>query len=215
MIIIILFIIILNAVSILLMYRSLNNLTSKEKLIYIAAGTVIMYLLTSLVYWISTRNIEITEVSSTGKDLIIFLFVPINGIVVLPLFAKSYSKFRANKLSSRVLRNRGIALGLILLIMLIIECAYFENVQKQVENMINDKNSKYYQIQQDALNIIAEANEVEGESTNGASSNTVANVIGVTNQVKGGEINENTIEENGIEEELNNEEVNVLENAAE
>ena len=73
MIIIILFIIILNAVSILLMYRSLNNLTSKEKLIYIAAGTVIMYLLTSLVYWISTRNIEITEVSSTGKDLIIFL----------------------------------------------------------------------------------------------------------------------------------------------
>lgn len=215
MIIIILFIIILNAVSILLMYRSLNNLTSKEKLIYIAAGTVIMYLLTSLVYWISTRNIEITEVSSTGKDLIIFLFVPINGIVVLPLFAKSYCKFRANKLSSRVLRNRGIALGAILLIMLIIECAYFENIQKQVENMINDKNSKYYQIQQDALNMIAESNELAGESANGTSSNTVANVVEVTNQVKGGEINENNTDGNVIEEELNNEEENVLLNAAE
>ena len=81
--------------------------------------------------------------------------------------------------------------------------------------MINDKNSKYYQIQQDALNMIAESNELAGESANGTSSNTVANVVEVTNQVKGGEINENNTDGNVIEEELNNEEENVLVNAAE
>ena len=54
-----------------------------------------------------------------------------------------------------------------------------------------------------------------GESANGTSSNTVANVVEVTNQVKGGEINENNTDGNVIEEELNNEEENVLVNAAE
>ena len=90
MLIIILFILILNIVSILLMYRSLTDRTPKEKLIFIAIGIAIMYMLTSVVYWISTRNVEITEVSDVGKDLIIFLFVPINGIIVLPLFARSF-----------------------------------------------------------------------------------------------------------------------------
>ena len=214
MLIIILFIIVLNAVSIILMYRSLNNISSKEKLIYIAAGTVLMYFLTSIIYWISTRNIEITEVSRTGKDLIIFLFVTINGIIVLPLFAKSYCKFKDNKLSSRVFRNRGIALGILLLIILIVECAYFENIQRQVEIMINEKNSKYYQIEQEALNMIAEANSIEEENINDINTNDTnlqSNLIEVetTNDITNGQTNENNTIEGNITDSIpeNNENV--------
>ena len=214
MIIIVLFILILNIVSILLMYRSLDNMTQKEKLIYIAAGTVMMYLLTLIIYWISTRNIEITDVSRTGKDLIIFLFVPINRIIVLPLFAKSYSKFRDNKLSSRVFRNRGIALGILLLIILIVECAYFENIQRQVEIMINEKNSKYYQIEQEALNMIAEANSIEEENINDINTNDTnlqSNLIEVetTNDITNGQTNENNTIEGNITDSIpeNNENV--------
>ena len=214
MIIIVLFILILNIVSILLMYRSLDNMTQKEKLIYIAAGTVMMYLLTLIIYWISTRNIEITDVSRTGKDLIIFLFVPINGIIVLPLFAKSYCKFKDNKLSSRVFRNRGIALGILLLIILIVECAYFENIQRQVEIMINEKNSKYYQIEQEALNMIAEANSIEEENINDINTNDTnlqSNLIEVetTNDITNGQTNENNTIEGNITDSIpeNNENV--------
>ena len=67
MLVILLFIIILNIVSIVLMYYCLADLTKKEKLIYIAAGTALMYILTTIVYWISTRGIEMTEVSEMGK----------------------------------------------------------------------------------------------------------------------------------------------------
>ena len=132
MLIIILFILILNVVSILLMYRSLNNRNSKEKLIFIAMGIALMYILTSVVYWISTRNIEMTEVSDLGKDLIIFLFVPINGIIVLPLFARTYCKFKDGGISGTILKNRGIVLGIVLLILLIVECSYFENIKNQI-----------------------------------------------------------------------------------
>lgn len=215
MIIIVLFILILNIVSILLMYRSLDNMTQKEKLIYIAAGTVMMYLLTLIIYWISTRNIEITDVSRTGKDLIIFLFVPINGILVLPLFAKSYSKFRDNKLSSRVLRNRGVALCLILFIILIIECVYFENIQKQVENMISEKNNKYYQIQQQALNSIANSTTEESINVNDTKSQSNQIDVETANEIKGEEVEENnSIAENvaeGIPENTDNVIVDTLE----
>lgn len=215
MIIIVLFILILNIVSILLMYRSLDNMTQKEKLIYIAAGTVMMYLLTLIIYWISTRNIEITDVSRTGKDLIIFLFVPINGILVLPLFARSYSKFRDNKLSSRVLRNRGVALCLILFIILIIECVYFENIQKQVENMISEKNNKYYQIQQQALNSIANSTKEESINVNDTKSQSNQIDIETVNKIKSEEVDENnSIAENvaeGILENTDNVIVDTLE----
>ena len=170
MLIIILFILILNVVSILLMYRSLNNRNSKEKLIFIAMGIALMYILTSVVYWISTRNIEMTEVSDLGKDLIIFLFVPINGIIVLPLFARTYCKFKDGGIIGTILKNRGIVLGIILLILLIVECSYFENIQNQVVKMITDR-----------------SNQVQQETTNELSteqSNEIVNNAGTTNQIE-------------------------------
>lgn len=136
MAIVVLFILILNIVSIVLMYYSLKDTPKKEKLVFIAGGTALMYVLTSVVYWISTRDIAITEVSELGKDLITFAFVPINGIIILPLFARSYYAFKNGRVEGRILRNRGIVLGVILIILLALECSYFENIQEQVVNMI-------------------------------------------------------------------------------
>ena len=69
-----------------------------------------MYILTSIVYWFSTRGIEVTEVSERGKDLITFLFVPINGIIMLPLLAKSYNKLKYGNLDKSVFLKRGAVL---------------------------------------------------------------------------------------------------------
>lgn len=189
MLFIIFFILILNIVSILLMYRSLNDRTPKEKFIYIAMGIAIMYVLTSIVYWISTRNIEISEVSDLGKDLIIFLFVPINGIIVLPLFARSYCRFKDGGINGTVLRNRGIVFGIILLILLIIECGYFENIQNQVVKMITNKNS---QVEQET------ANQLEAEQSNIITNDTTDNVNQITNALEsnGNNITVNEIDEN-------------------
>ena len=189
--IIILFILILNVVSILLMYRSLNAREPKEKLLFIVIGTALMYVLTSIVYWISTRNIEITEVSDLGKDLIIFLFVPINGIIVLHLFARSYCKFKDGGISNTVLRNRGIVLGVILLILLIVECTYFENIQKQVVNMINERNNQTQHENDNNEQLEATTNDINSNET--VESTNTSNLIEVeTTNV----VNDNTVNEN-------------------
>ena len=89
---------------------------------------------------------------------------------MLPLLARSYCKFKDGGISGTVFRNRGIVLAVILLILLIIECAYFENIQNQVVKMITDR-----------------SNQIQQETTNELSieqSNEIVNNTGTTNQIE-------------------------------
>lgn len=186
MLVIVLFILILNVVSILLMYKCLGIESKKEKLIFVIMGTALMYILTSIIYWISTKDIQMTEVSERGKDLIIFLFVPINAILTLPLFAKSFSKFRDGRIDGKILRNRGVLLIILLAIILIFECIYFKNIQQQVVNMITEEERQTVEQQQTYLNSVAANTLVTGEnaidSTNSVDDENVVNVNDINNQ---------------------------------
>ena len=186
MLVIVLFILILNVVSILLMYKCLDIESKKEKLIFVVMGTALMYILTSIIYWISTKDIQMTEVSERGKDLIIFLFVPINAILTLPLFAKSFSKFRDGRIDGKILRNRGVLLIILLAIILIFECIYFKNIQQQVVNMITEEERQTVEQQQTYLNSVAANTLATGEnaidSTNSVDDENVVNVNDINNQ---------------------------------
>ncbi len=167
MLLILVFILVLNIVAIALTYYCLSDIEKKEKIIFIAIGIAVIYVLTSFVYWISTKNIAIKAVSETGKNLITFLFVPINGIVVLPILAKSYAKYKIGNLKIDKLRNRGIVLTIILVILLAIECAYFKDIQNKVVTMI-EENQKIQQEKEKSTPSIVNmmANEQENEITN-------------------------------------------------
>lgn len=201
MAILLVFILIANIVSIVLMYYCLGDVSKKEKWIFIGAGIGIMYILTSIVYWISTNGIEMTEVSETGKNLITFLFVPINGIIILPLFAKSYAKFKSGRLDSRIFLNRGIVLGVLLLIILVIECIYFKNIQVQVVELIK-QNQEQIQAPNgtigDMMNAVENQNFISNDISNEVSENVNSNEI-KNNEVDNNEVNSNEIISNKID----------------
>ena len=167
------FIFILNIVSIALVYHCLQGIENKEKMIFIVVGMAIIYILTSIVYWISTIGIEMGEVSEIGKDLITFLFVPINSLVILPLLAKSYIKLKFGSLDKRVFFNRGIVLATILLILLIIECIYFKNIQVQVVDFVK----RNMQIQQNKEINNNNLNNLENENTLNIINELEANIV--------------------------------------
>lgn len=186
--IILFFTLLLNIVAIVLTYNSLSKIDKKERIIVVAVGIAVVYVLTSFVYWLSTKDIAIKEVSELGKNIITFLFVPINSIIVLPLMAKSYNKYKIGRLASDKLRNRGIVLGIILLIVLIIECSYFKDIQNGVIRLIEENKTKVEQqknetsnIQQDLemSNEIAnvEANQVINEVIVNTEANQVINEV--------------------------------------
>lgn len=164
MLLILFFILVLNIVAIALTYYCLSDIEKKEKIIFIAIGIAVIYVLTSFVYWISTKDVAIKAVSETGKNLITFLFVPINGIVVLPILAKSYVKYKIGNLKIEKFKNRGIVLAVILFILLAIECAYFKDIQNKVVTMIeeNQKTQQENEISTPSITNIME-NEQEDE----------------------------------------------------
>ena len=159
---ILVFIIVLNVVAVALTYNCLSNLEKKEKVIFIAVGVAIIYMLTSFVYWISTKDVAIKEVSETGRNVITFLFVPINAIIILPLVAISFNSYNIGRLQPNKLRNRAIIITILLVIMLVIECSYFKNIQNGVVDLI-ENNKK-----QNAQNVLQEytSNEVKKDDSN-------------------------------------------------
>lgn len=204
MAVLLLFILIFNIVSIVLMYYCLGDIEKKEKIIFIAVGTGIMYILTSIVYWISTMGIEITEVSETGKNLITFLFVPVNGLIILPILAKSYAKLKYGNISNKVFANRILVLAVLLIIILIIECNYFRQIQEQVVNLI--KNNANIQQETNTNQLSDETNNNSLDNLNNQITEDVVNEVNTiiqkntiteTNIING---NENVVVVNTLEE---------------
>lgn len=130
-------ILILNLVAIFITYKFLGEkIEQKEKVIFIVVGVAIVYITVSLVYWLSTRNIDLGTSNELGKNFIIFTFVPINSMVVLPFLANSYKYFKQGRLKKQNFRNRIILFSVILIIVLMIEFFYFKDIQNGILNMV-------------------------------------------------------------------------------
>ena len=94
-----------------------EDFEKKEKSIFLVVGIAIMYMIVSLVYWLSTRGIDLGINNEMGKNFIIFTFVPIK----------------------QNFKNRIILLCVILIIVLILEFFYFKDIQNSILNMLAAK----------------------------------------------------------------------------
>lgn len=197
-------IVVLNALCIFLMYKLLKDIEKKEKFIFIAVGVAIIYGITALVHWIGIQGLDEVYQDGIAKDLVTFLFVPINGLIVLPALASSYNSYKQNKLSASILGKRTMVLLIPLLIVLVLECVFIKNIQVATSNLYYDNTTfKYKEYIQDT-NMINDTN-----STNITEENTLSNDL--TNEVTNNTSNEitdkNEVNANEIENEINENEI--------
>ena len=94
-----------------------------------------MYLAVTGIYWLSTQNTNFPNAKS-AQSLITFTFVPVNGIVILPMLASSYRYLKEGRLKMDKFRNRAILLAVVLIIILIIEFFYFKDIQSGIMQML-------------------------------------------------------------------------------
>lgn len=132
----------LNLVAIFLTYYFLGKeMDKKTKGIFIIVGIAVIYMLVSFVYWIGTKDIELGVSESFGKNLITFTFVPVNAIIILPFLASSYKNLKVGRLKVENFRNRCILLAIALIILLVMECSYFKDIQTGIYNMLESAKS--------------------------------------------------------------------------
>ena len=123
-----------NAIAIILIYQFVKKLPKMNKIIFIAASFAIVYLLVSIIYWISGFGIE-KNINEEAKDFIIFAFVPVNVIIFIPFIASKYNKLMLKKIQKEDLIKTVVIVSILAFIVLTIEGFYFKGMKKNIKQV--------------------------------------------------------------------------------
>lgn len=160
---IIVFILLVNVISIALTYFALGKRTQKQKLIFIAIGLAVNYMLVSLVYGLSGIGNANKNLIDAVKDYLVLTFVPVNSIVVLPVLARTWRNYTDKKIDENKVKERCIMLVIVLVIGLIVEFFYFRNIQGGILEIIKQKQENKPAIS-NSVTLQNETNEEVGEN---------------------------------------------------
>ena len=141
-------IIIINAIAIGIEYQLIKKLEKKQKLIIIAISVALMYMLVSLIYWISGFGIN-KEIHEQTKSFIIYLFVPVNMLIFVPYLTIQYKKVRAKEISTEKFSKKIVWVVIVLIIVVVVEYFYFRNVQNNIQTIGNNVENNTIQNQID------------------------------------------------------------------
>ncbi len=156
--IIYLFILIANVVAILLIYHSFDrNIEKTKKLLYTMISMGLIYILVLIIYFFSSIGLD-KETTTKAKDMIIFSFVPVNAIILVPFLLRSFNRSKDREITIEQLNKRAITVAIIGIVLIIGEFFYFRNIEKGIINMINEQQTK--NIKENTL----ENNEIQNET---------------------------------------------------
>lgn len=137
----------------------------------------------------------------TTKDIVVFLFVGINGMIFLPVLADSCYKFKKKQIGKELLTKRAIVLIIPLLIALILEMIFLSDIQVAVRNSELQDTLYMYDttVTDDTEEIDADTeNETTNETTNEISDEIISEELTVVvNGVSANTIS-NTTDSNSV-----------------
>ena len=187
--VIILFILIANIVAILLTYHSFSkDFEKSKKLFYTMISMGVIYIITLIVYLLSTIGIA-KEVAKSSKNMIIFSFVPVNTIILLPILIRSFYKKQSKKITMEKLNKIVMTMSIVAIILMIGEFCYFRNIQKGIAKILEDKKS----------------NSQSNQEITNKENNTIGLNEEIENLISGNEETNNTKNSEKLNEEIVNE----------
>ena len=126
---------------------TLHNLNTaidnKIKIAYITIGTLIIFLVTLIIFNISTNGVEYENKDMIGnvRNIILAVFVPVNGLIVMPYLANLISKINTNEITQQKFKKKIIVLAIIFIVVVIFECSYFKSTQLGILKILGEMQS--------------------------------------------------------------------------
>lgn len=121
-----------NAIAIALVYQFIKGLPKMEKIIFIGVSFAIMYVTALISYWISGFGIG-KEVNEALKSFIIYIFVPVNVIILIPFVARKYYKWKQNEIDKSDLIKRIVIVSIVGVLVLAVETVYIKEIKRDIE----------------------------------------------------------------------------------
>lgn len=168
-----------NAIAIALIYQFVKKLPKMDKLVFIAGSVAMIYVIVSIVYWISGFGID-QKVHEAAKSFITYTFVPVNVILLVPFVATKYNKLKNNEIGRDDFFKRLAIVGIVAVIILIVEYNYFKGMQlnmiQTIESRNNANSANEIVNEQDANSIVNETTVNKETANEQVTTNSVSSV---------------------------------------
>ena len=114
-----------------ILYHNLYAFEKPIKVTFIIIGFIVVWFITMILNTISASSLTVgtKEMIGITKMVAIWLFAPINSIILLPLLANTLGKKKENAITQASYQRRLVLLVMIFIIMLIWENGYSKNFQ--------------------------------------------------------------------------------------
>lgn len=130
---IIAFIVIMNLASILVIFKALSNIELKNKIILVAIGEIVMYVILYIVYSISSAGANELVVNSS-RQIILFTLLPINIVCLEFPLMLTLKKLQQGDIDDSQFKKRMTICLIVCIIVLVLEFVYIKDIQGGISN---------------------------------------------------------------------------------
>ena len=122
--------------------KNLGYIEKKKKIIYIIAGIIITYILTTIIFLISKGDINYpnNEIEKAMQNILVILFTGINACIIMPYIAKTLDRLNENEITKEKLIQRMVIIVAIIAIICIFEGGYIKSIQNGIIGVIENLN---------------------------------------------------------------------------
>ena len=120
------------------------------------------------------------RIATQAKQTIVFTFVPVNSIIVIPFMLRSFNKRKDREITGEQLNKRAVVMFIIAVVIVVSEFFYFRNIEKGIGRIIEQQEAA-----SNTANTTVENLTVENKiSNNAVVENSISNTENqVTNDV--------------------------------
>ncbi len=110
-----------------------------ERVIICVAGILISWLITSILFSISSNGMEYIneEVEHEISKILVLVFTPINGIAFMPILARIMSRLKFDEINQGEAVKQVLILMIVLIVIFMIEVMYLRNIQLGIFEVAN------------------------------------------------------------------------------
>ncbi len=108
---------------------------------FMLIGTLFVIFITFILFTFSSIGVDYPRQEMLGqvRKMILLVFVPINGFIILPQVINLISSIKEGALSKDETERKLRIISIIFIVLVIFECIYFKNIQSGIINYINTK----------------------------------------------------------------------------
>lgn len=113
----------------------------KIRIAYLIVGTLFIAMVTLIIFLVSKIGVNYPKKEMVGQvqKIVLLVFTPINGFVVLTQFSSVFQQIRSGMVSKEKMDKKIKRLVIIFIVLIVFETIYFKNIQNGMIRIIQNK----------------------------------------------------------------------------